>query len=135
MKHQIFIPQFLRNESIRSYIPQPIKIQKEDTIRWSNTDSEPHHLFFIKIDPAPANIEVLDERLYLKSGEVGEMMFNYNYKRIDYICNIHRREVNSITVFTEDYKNMSNTQRLRYLSKRYNIRTSNLLSYLDRIDK
>ena len=57
----------------------------------------------LKLIP-PANIEVLDERLYLKSGEVGEMMFNYNYKRIDYICNIHRREVNSITVFTEDYK-------------------------------
>ena len=131
MKHQIFIPQFLRNESIRSYIPQTIKIQKGDTIRWINTDSEPHHLFFIKIDPVPANIEVLDERLYLKSGEVGEMMFNYNYKRIDYICNTHRREVNSITVFTEDYKNMSNTQRLRYLNKRYNIKPPDLLSYLD----
>jgi hypothetical protein len=93
--------------------------------------SESHHLFFIKIDPDPANIEVLDERLYLNSGELGEIVFNYNYERIDYLCKIHRREVNSITIFTEDYKNMSNTQRLGYLNKRYNIKPPDLLSYLD----
>ena len=131
MKHQVIIPQFLRNESIRNYIPQTVKIQKGDTITWINTDNEPHHLYFIKIDLDPTSIEVLDERLYLKSGELGEVMFNYNYERIDYVCKIHRREVNSITIFTEDYKNMSNTKRLRYLSKRYNIKIPSLSSYLD----
>ena len=131
MKHQVIIPQFLSNESIRNYIPQTVKIQKGDIITWINTDNESHHLYFIKIDPDPINIEVLDERLYLNSGELGEVMFNYNYERIDYVCKIHRREVNSITIFTEDYKNMSNTQRLRYLHKRYNIKIPNLSSYLD----
>ena len=131
MKHQVIIPQFLRNESIRNYIPQTVKIQKGDIITWINTDNESHHLYFIKIDPDPINIEVLDERLYLNSGELGEVMFNYNYERIDYVCKIHRREVNSITIFTEDYKNMSNIQRLRYLHKRYNIKIPNLSSYLD----
>jgi plastocyanin len=67
MKHQVIIPQFLRNESIRNYIPQTVKIQKGDTITWINTDNEPHHLYFIKIDSDPTNIEVLDERLYLNS--------------------------------------------------------------------
>ena len=131
MKHQVIIPQFLRNESIRNYIPQTLKIQKGDTITWINTDNESHHLYFIKIDPDPTNIEVLDERLYLNSGEVGEIKFNYNYERIDYVCKIHRREVNSITIFTEDYKKMSNTQRLRYLRKRYNINIPNLSNYLN----
>ena len=131
MKYQVILPQFLSNESSRKYIPQTVKIQKGDTIRWINTDSEPHHLFFIKIDPNPTNIEVLDERLYLSSGEVGEIMFNYNYERIDYVCKIHRTECNSITIFTEDYKNMSNIQRLRYLNNIYNIRTPNLLNFLD----
>ncbi len=130
MKHQVIIPQFLSNESIRNYIPQTVKIQKGDIITWINTDNESHHLYFIKIDPDPINIEVLDERLYLNSGEL-EVMFNYNYERIDYVCKIHRREVNSITIFTEDYKNMSNIQRLRYLHKRYNIKIPNLSSYLD----
>ncbi len=130
MKHQVFIPQFLRNEFIRNYIPHAVKIQKGDTIRWINTDSEPHRLFFIKIDPNPTNIKVLDENLYLNSGEVGEITFNYNYERIDYVCKIHRREVNSITIFTEDYKNMSNTQRLKSLSKRYNIRPPDMLNLL-----
>jgi hypothetical protein len=131
MRHQVIIPQFLRNESLRNYIPQTAKIQKGDTITWINTDNESHHLYFIKIDPDPTNIEVLDERLYLNSGEVGEIIFNYNYERIDYVCKIHRREINSITIFTEDYKNMSNTKRLRYLHKRYNLKTPNLSSYLD----
>jgi plastocyanin len=131
MKHQIIIPQFLRNESIRNYIPQTAKIQKGDTITWINTDKESHHLYFIKINPNPTNIEVLDERLYLNSGEVGEIMFNYDYERIDYVCKIHSREVNSITIVTEDYKNMNNTQRLRYLHKRYNIKIPNLSLYLD----
>ena len=131
MKHQVIIPQFLSNESIRNYIPQAVKIQKGDTITWINTNIESHHLYFIKIDPDPTNIEVLDEKLCLNSGEVGEIMFNYNYERIDYVCKIHRREVNSIAIFTEDYKNMSNTQRLRYLRKRYNIKIPNLSNYLD----
>jgi hypothetical protein len=130
MKHQVIIPQFLRIESIRNYIPQIVKVQKGDTIRWSNTDSESHHLFFIKIDPNPTNIKVLDENLYLNSGEVREITFNYNYERIDYVCKIHRREVNSITIFNEDYKNMSNTQRLKYLCKRYNIKPPDMVNLL-----
>ena len=91
MKHQVIIPQFLRDESIRNYIPQTLKIQKGDTITWINTDSESHDLYFIKIDPDPTNIEVLDKRLYLDSGEVGEIIFNYNYERIDYVCKSEKR--------------------------------------------
>ena len=130
MKHQVIIPPFLRSESIRNYIPPTVKIQKGDTITWVNTNNESHHLYFIKIDPDPTNIEVLDERLYLNSGEVGEIMFNYNYERIDYVCKIHRREVNSITIFKDSDK-MSNTQRLRYLHKRFEINIPNLSIYLD----
>jgi len=128
MRHQVIIPKFLRNESIRNYIPPALKIQKGDTITWINTDNEAHHLYFIKIDPI--NIELLDERLYLSSGEVGEIKFNYNYERIDYVCKIHRREVNSITIF-KDFNKMSNTQRLRYLHKRFEINIPNLSIYLN----
>jgi len=131
MKHQVIIPVFLSNESIRNFIPQTLKIQKGDTITWINTDKDSHHLFFIKIDPDPANIKLLHERLYLNSGEVGEIMFDYNYQRIDYLCKIHKGEVNSIAIFTEDYNNMSSTQRLRYLHKMYNITIPNLSIYLD----
>jgi hypothetical protein len=92
MKHQVIIPQFLCNESIRNYIPQTVKIQKGDTITWINTDNESHHLYFIKIDSDPTNIEVLDERLYLNSGELGEVMFNYNYERmIMYVKSIEEK--------------------------------------------
>ena len=132
MKHQVIIPHFQKNESIRNFIPHLIKIQKGDTIRWINTDSEPRNLYFMKIDPNLTDIEVLNERLYLNSGEEGEVMFNYNCERIDYVCKIHRMEVNSITIFTADnYKNMGNIERLRYLSNIYNIRTPNLLNFLD----
>ena len=131
MKHQVIIPAFLSNESIRNFIPQTLKIQKGDTITCINTDNDSHHLFFIKIDPDPANIKVLDERLYLNSGEVGEIMFDYNYQRIDYVCKIHKGEVNSIAIFTKDYNNMNSTQRLTHLHKIYNIAIPNLSIYLD----
>ncbi|HZH38488.1 MAG TPA: hypothetical protein VEX17_00295, partial [Bacillales bacterium] len=71
MRHQVIIPQFQRNESVKNYMPQTVKIQKGDTITWINTDDEPHHLYFIIINPDPTKIELLDERLYLNSGEVG----------------------------------------------------------------
>jgi plastocyanin len=50
MKHQVIIPPFQQNESIRNYIPHTIKIQNEDTIKWINTKTKPHNLYFIKID-------------------------------------------------------------------------------------
>ena len=131
MKHQVIIPHFLRDESFGNYIPQTVKIQKGDTITFINTNNESHHLNFIKVDPDPANIEVLDERLYLNAGEVKEIKFNYNYERIDYVCKIHRSEINNIAIFTKDYKNMSNNRRLRYLHKIYDIKIPNLSRYLD----
>ena len=131
MKHQVIIPVFLSNESFRNFIPQTVKIQKGDTIKWINTDNDSHHLYFIKIDPDPANIKILHERLYLTSGEVGEIIFDYNYQRIDYLCKIHSGEVNSIAIFNEDFHNMNNTQRLRYLRKIYSIKVPSLSIYLD----
>jgi plastocyanin len=130
MKHQVIIPQFLGNESVKNYIPRIVKIQKGDAITFINTDNEAHHLYFIRIDPNPTNIEALDEKLYLNSGEAKEIVFNHNYKRIDYVCKIHKGELNSIVIFTEDYKNMSNTQRLKYLRKRYNIKIPDLSIYI-----
>lgn len=131
MKHQVIIPQFLRNESVKNYIPRTVKIQKGDAITFINTDNEAHHLYFIRIDSNPTNVEALDEKLYLNSGEAKEIVFNHNYKRIDYVCKIHKGELNSIIIFTEDYKNMSNTQRLKHLRKRYNIKIPDLSIYLD----
>lgn len=131
MKHQVIIPQFLGNEFVKNYIPRIVKIQKGDAITFINTDNEAHHLYFIRIDPDQTNIEALDEKLYLNSGEAKEIVFNHNYKRIDYVCKIHKGELNSIVIFTEDYKNMSNTQRLKYLRKRYNIKIPDLSIYID----
>ncbi len=131
MKHQVIIPQFLGNESVKNYIPRIVKIQKGDAITFINTDNEAHHLYFIRIDPDQTNVEALDEKLYLNSGEAKEIVFNHNYKRIDYVCKIHKGELNSIVIFTEDYKNMSNTQRLKYLRKRYNIKIPDLSIYID----
>jgi plastocyanin len=131
MKHQVIIPQFLRNETTRKYIPQTLKIQKGDTITWINTDNESHHICFIKIVPDPTIIEVLDERLYLNPGEDAEIRFNYNCERIDYVCKLHRGEVNSIAIFAKDHKSMSNAQRLGHLRRIYDIKAPNLSLHLD----
>ena len=94
MKQQVIIPHFLRNESIRNYIPQAVKIQKGDTIRWINTDNESHHLYFIKIDPDPTNIEVMDEKLYLNFPGCRSIHFSGNSYRIVYrILDGHEGEI------------------------------------------
>ena len=43
-------PQFLRNESIRNYIPQIMKIQKGDIVTWINTDGRILNTHFYGLD-------------------------------------------------------------------------------------
>ncbi|HSF00570.1 MAG TPA: hypothetical protein VLA48_06710 [Nitrososphaeraceae archaeon] len=63
------------------------------------------------------------------------MTFNYDYSQIDYICKEHTikdmKEHNNISIFIQNYEDMSNTERLKCLSKRFNIRHQYLLSQLD----
>ena len=80
-----------------------------------------------------SEVEIV-EQLQIGPGESKELSFNYDSSQIDYICKEHTmknlKEHNSISIFVQKYSNMNNTERLRYLSKSFNIR----YLYLSQLD-
>ena len=135
MNHSVIIPEFIPYEKIRSFIPEVVKIQKGDNVKWINVSRDFHNLYFFGLVEDLSKVELL-EQLQIGPGESKELTFNYDYSQIDYICKEHStikdmKEHNSIYVFIKNYHDMSNTERLKCLSKRFNIRHQYLLSQLD----
>jgi len=135
MIHSVIIPEFIPHEKIRSFIPEVIKIQNGDSVKWINVSKVFHNLYFFGLLNDLSKVEIV-EQLQIGPGESKELTFNYTYSQIDYICKEHTtikdmKEHNSISVFIKNYRDMSNTERLKCLSKRFNIRHQYLLSQLE----
>ena len=134
MNHSVIIPKFIQHEKIRSFIPEVVKIQKGDNVKWINVSDDFHNLYFFGVLNDLSKVEVV-EQLQIGPGEMKELTFNYDYSQIDYICKEHAKkdmkEHNSISIFVQNYRYMSNIERLRCLSKRFNIRHQYLLNQLD----
>jgi hypothetical protein len=134
MNHSVIIPEFIPYEKIRNFIPEVVKIQKGDNVRWINVSKDFHNLYFFGLMEDFSKIEIV-EQLQIGPGESKESTFNYDFPQIDYICKEHTMndliEHNSISIFVQKYSDMSNTERLKCLSKRYNIRHQYLLRLLD----
>ena len=133
MNHSVIIPEFIPYEKIRSFIPEVVKIQKGDNVKWLNVSKDFHNLYFFGLVEDLSKVEIL-EQLQIGPGESKELTFNYDYSQIDYICKEHTmkdmKEHNSISIFIQNYRDMSNTERLKYLSKRFNIPPQYLLRQL-----
>jgi hypothetical protein len=134
MNHSVIIPEFLPYEKIRNFIPEVVKIQKGDNVKWINVSKDFHNLYFFGVLNDPLKVEIV-EQLQIGPGESKELTFNYDYSQIDYICKEHAmkdlKEHSSISIFVQKYSDMSNTERLICLNKRFNIRYQYLLSQLD----
>jgi hypothetical protein len=135
MNHSVIIPEFVQYEKIRSFIPEVVKIQKGDNVKWINVSKDFHNLYFFGVLHDLSKVEIL-EQLQIGPGESKELTFNYDYSQIDYICKEHttmkdKKEHNSISIFIQKYSDMNNIERLTCLSKRFNIRHQYLLSQLD----
>jgi len=135
MIHSVIIPEFIPHEKIRSFIPEVIKIQNGDSVKWINVSKVFHNLYFFGLLNDLSKVEIV-EQLQIGPGESKELTFNYTYSQIDYICKEHTtikdmKEHNSISVFIKNYRDMSNTEKLKCLSKRFNIRHQYLLSQLN----
>ena len=46
MNHSVIIPEFIPYEKIRSFIPEVVKIQKGDNVKWINVSKDFHNLYF-----------------------------------------------------------------------------------------
>ncbi len=45
MEHTVIIPEFMPDENIRNFIPEVVKIQMGDTVRWINIGKDSHYIF------------------------------------------------------------------------------------------
>ena len=133
MNHSVIIPKFIPHEKIRSFIPEVVKIQKGDNVKWINISDDFHNLYFFGLVEDLSKVEII-QQLQIGPGESKELTFNYDYSQIDYICKEHTvkdmKEHNSISIFVQNYRYMSNIERLTCLSKRFNIRHQYLLRQL-----
>jgi Copper binding proteins, plastocyanin/azurin family len=134
MNHSVIIPEFIPYEKIRSFIPEVVKIQKGDNVKWINVSNEIHDLYFFGLVEDFLKVEII-QQLQIGPGESKELTFNYDYSQIDYICKEHTtmkdmKEHNSISIFVQKYSDMSNTEKLICLSKRFNIQPQYLLRQL-----
>jgi hypothetical protein len=131
MNHTVLIPEFIPYEKIRSFIPEVVKIQKGDNVKWKNVGKDFYDLYFFGLLNDLSKVEIL-EQLQIGPRESKKLTFNYNYSQIDYLCKEHTikdiKEHNSISIFVQNYSDMNNTKRLKCLSKRFNIRHQYLLS-------
>ncbi len=134
MNHSVILPEFMPYEKIRNFIPNVVKIQKGDNVKWINVSKDFHNLYFFGLVEDLSKVEFV-EQLQISPGESKELTFNYDYSQIDYICKEHStkdlKEQNSISIFVQKYNDMSNTERLVCLSKRIDIRHQYLLNQLD----
>ncbi|MGE0243029.1 MAG: plastocyanin/azurin family copper-binding protein [Nitrososphaeraceae archaeon] len=135
MTHSVIIPKFISYEKTRSFIPEVVKIQKGDNVKWLNISNDFHNLYFFGIVKDLTKFEIIYQ-LKIGPGESKELTFNYDYSQIDYICKEHTtmkdmKEHNSISIFVQKYSDMSNIERLTCLSKRFNIKHQYLLNQLD----
>ena len=46
MNHSVIIPEFIPYEKIRNFIPEVVKIQKGDNVKWVNVGKDFHNLYF-----------------------------------------------------------------------------------------
>jgi copper binding plastocyanin/azurin family protein len=134
MIHSVIIPEFIQYEKTRNFIPEVVKIQKGDNVKWINVSRDFHNLYFFGLLEDLSKVEFV-EQLQISPGESKELTFNYDYSQIDYICKEHTtkdlKEHNSISIFVHKYSDMSNIEKLVCLSKRLDIRHQYLLNQLD----
>lgn len=131
MEKTVIIPRFASRATICHYIPNFVKIHVGDTIRWINKDTQSHTLIFYGISEQSSQSNFISKVGPIRPEQSMAIIFNNYYFRIDYLCETHKNEINYILFLTAETENMSNTERLRYLSKKFNIIPPDFMDHLD----
>ncbi len=128
----VIIPRFSEYQaSVKYFIPRFAKIQRGESVQWTNLDSISHRLVFYRIQDG-------GRRLITTLGPVSPGTFvttEFAYEivdRIDYYCDIpsHGNEMGSVIIFSQNGEAMTNTERLRFLSRVFNINPPDVLAHL-----
>ena len=127
---RVVIPKFIDyGNNLKYFIPRFAKIQRGEIIEWTNLDIKSHTLaFYYKLNDEIYSIGKLGP---LRSGESQHMTFDYgDVERIDYHCETHPNETGSVIILPKNEESMTNTERLRFLSRIFNLKLSEPYSHL-----
>lgn len=130
MTHGVVIPKFIDyGNNLKYFIPRFAKIQRGEIIEWTNLDIKSHTLvFYYKLNDEIYSIGKLGP---LRSGESQHMTFDYgDVERIDYHCETHPNETGSVIILPKNEESMTNTERLRFLSRIFNLKLPEPYSHL-----
>jgi plastocyanin len=129
----VIIPKFDIQDEFRHYLPAFVKINVGDEVRWINKDRESHTLEFFGInDEQFTDIEHIGNFGPLKPEQSMKIPFEKYYFRIDYICKYHSpKEINYVLFNPESKGELSNTERLRYLSRKFSIKPPDFMDHLN----
>jgi plastocyanin len=61
MKHSVIIPEFISHEKIRSFIPEVVKIQNGDNVKWIKVGKDFHNLYFFGLVEDLSKVEILKQ--------------------------------------------------------------------------
>lgn len=118
----VIIPRNFTNPDIHEnyFNPRYTAIQIRDSVRWVNLDVNSHLLDFYTVTP-DGQMQYIHTLGPIPSGAQRSSQFDTNIPRIDYICRYHENEIGSIVIYPGPENQMTNTQRLRFLSRAFNI--------------
>jgi len=98
---------------------------KGDTVEWVNADTKPHLLI---LSMGPKRVQ----KIPLPPNGRLQVQFKTELKtkRIDYRCALHPLEEGTIVFYPKKEEEMSNTERIRFLSEIFDIRPPKFLKHL-----
>jgi len=115
----VIIPRFLETKGDKYFIPRYVKIVRGEEVEWVNQDTQPHRLSFYRVEGQNAS-PLFDFETIQPESSISKK-FDFDLTRIDYIC-LNHHEVGSVVIFPEDEESMTNSQRLKFLSKVFDIK-------------
>ena len=131
---EVIIPPKFSNKyaEIIYFNPRYVKVLRDRAVEWVNFDNTPHELKFYPVSDKsdkqyPSNRTF---HLLIKVGARKRKIFDFEYPRIDYICQLHKNEVGTVIIYPKPENQMSNTEQLRFLSKIFNIKPTRQLAHL-----
>jgi hypothetical protein len=120
---RVIIPRFPGSNVTKYFVPRFVKIMKGDVVEWLNTDTKPHHLVFSNRPDLSKKTIQPNHRLSI------QFSIEFTGKRLDYKCAFHPLEQGTIIIYQKDENQMTNTERIRFLSEVFNIQPPDFLSH------
>jgi plastocyanin len=127
---RVIIPPKFTNPDLKVnyFMPRFKKVIRGEDVEWVNEDNTNHHLEFY--DLSGDKFESLFDSGVIEQNKSFKRQFDFDQTRIDYICKFHDNEVGAVIIYQKPEDQMTNTERLQFLSETFKIEPPSILSHL-----